>query len=89
MVVGIELYLKTKTRDDVPEHARIFIIIGALFGALFGSRLIAALEDPYQFIHATSLIYYYGNKTIIGGSAGGILGVEVAKRILKDRKSVV
>lgn len=80
--IGVQLYLRSRVQDSVPESDRLFIIIGALFGALIGSRLIAALEDPSLFLNPPTALYYVTGKTIIGGIAGGILGVEGIKKLI-------
>lgn len=81
IAVGVQLYVHSKVDDTVRGEDRTFILIGALIGALIGSRLIAALEDPSLFLNPPSILYYYLNKTILGGVAGGILGVELFKKI--------
>lgn len=81
IAIGVQLYLRSKVDDTVQHKDRTFILIGALIGALIGSRLIAALEDPSLFLNPPSALYYYANKTILGGIAGGILGVELFKKI--------
>lgn len=78
-------YLRAKSGDHLSTDRRFTIIIGAAVGALLGSRLLAALEDWQQFIAPASLLYYYANKTIVGGIIGGIIGVEVTKKIIKER----
>ncbi len=82
MFVGVRLYLRSREHDSLKEEQRLYLLVGALVGALVGSRLIAALEDPVLFLQATDLVYYVAGKTIIGGVAGGIVGVEVVKKIL-------
>jgi len=81
IAVGVQLYVRSKVDDTVRGEDRTFILIGALIGAFIGSRLIAALEDPSLFLNPPSFLYYYLNKTILGGIAGGILGVELFKKI--------
>jgi phosphatidylglycerol---prolipoprotein diacylglyceryl transferase len=81
------LFLKKKnTLDPLAENAEWWIIAGMAFGAFFGSRLIAALEHPYVFLHPPSWTYYIGAQTIAGGLVGGILGVEITKKILKVKR---
>jgi prolipoprotein diacylglyceryltransferase len=83
ILVGMQLYFYcNKNYSVVANDKKIWYIIGALIGALVGSRLLAALENPYLFLHPPTWIYYYANKTIIGGIAGGILGIEITKKIL-------
>jgi prolipoprotein diacylglyceryltransferase len=78
---------KIKNRDE-DSLKRKALLIGAAFGALIGSRLIASLEYPDLFFNPPSLFYYYSVKTVAGGIAGGILGVEIVKWVLKIKSSV-
>jgi prolipoprotein diacylglyceryltransferase len=80
--IGMQLYYSLNKKNSLDTDQKIWYILGALLGALIGSRLLAALEDPYLFFHPPVWLYYYVNKTIIGGIAGGILGIEVAKKCL-------
>jgi prolipoprotein diacylglyceryltransferase len=62
------------------------IILGAAIGALLGSRIVGLLENP-QIISSLNLIELFNNKTIMGGLFGGLLGVELAKRIIGEKAS--
>lgn len=79
------VYLRNKNGDHVADGKRFVVIVGAALGALIGSRLLASLEHLQPFLHPTSLMYYYANKTIVGGIIGGILGVEITKKFLKQK----
>jgi prolipoprotein diacylglyceryltransferase len=82
------LYQRKKRGDVIEENNRVWIIIGAIFGALFGSRLIGALEDPAAWAQAQNpFIYFYQNKTVVGGFLGGLAGVEGCKKIIGERKA--
>lgn len=81
--VGMQLYFFLNKKSSIHSDKKIWYILGALVGALLGSRLLAALEDPYLFLHPPTWLYYYVNKTIIGGIAGGIFGIEIAKKLLR------
>ena len=81
-----KIYHKKNNSED--SINRMSILIGAALGALIGSRLIASLEHPDLFFNPPSLLYYYSVKTVVGGIAGGILGVEIAKKMLGIKKSV-
>lgn len=84
--VGMWLYYRyAKGGVKLTNDQKILYLFGAILGALIGSRLLAALEDPYLFFHPPTWLYYYANKTIIGGIAGGIIGIEIAKKFLKIR----
>lgn len=82
------LYLRKKQGDLYPSTTRAWIIIGAIFGALAGSRLVGALENPLQLIAAKNVwLYIYANKTVLGGFLGGLLGVELTKKCLHEKKA--
>jgi len=80
------LYLRKKQGDVIPSSNRVWILIGAIFGALLGSRLIGGLEDPRQLSISDNLwFYFYQNKTVLGGFLGGLFGVELVKKIIKEK----
>lgn len=82
------LYLRRKRGDHYSSSSRIWAVIGAIFGAVIGSRLIGILERPYELFSANNtLLYIYSNKTVVGGFLGGLLGVEITKKILGENQS--
>ncbi|NIG53959.1 prolipoprotein diacylglyceryl transferase [Chitinophaga sp. Cy-1792] len=82
------LFLRRRQGDQVHDSNRIWAIIGAMFGALLGSRLLGALEYPPGFSSAGNLlVYIYKSKTIVGGLLGGLIGVEGIKKIVGERSS--
>ncbi|WP_394748123.1 prolipoprotein diacylglyceryl transferase [Spongiimicrobium salis] len=86
--VGFRYYvrLRKKSNDSISSLNRLSIIIGAVFGALFLSRGMAFLENPP--LHATQgILALLNNKTIMGGLFGGLLGVELAKKIIGEKQS--
>jgi phosphatidylglycerol:prolipoprotein diacylglycerol transferase len=90
MAVGFRyfLWLRSRQPDRINDVNRVWILIGAAFGALVFSRLIGALENPVNLFHSKHpLLYLYANKTIVGGLLGGLLMVEVVKKIIHERSS--
>ncbi|SKA22663.1 Prolipoprotein diacylglyceryltransferase [Chitinophaga eiseniae] len=90
MFIGFRyfLFLRRRQGDRVDSNNRIWSIIGATFGALLGSRLLGALENPPGLLHADNpLLYIYQNKTIVGGLLGGLIGVETVKKAVGERQS--
>lgn len=82
------LYLRKKKGDAIASPSRIWIIIGAIFGAVFGSRLVGSLERPYELFMTNHLFQYIlSNKTVVGGFLGGLFGVELAKKIIGEKRS--
>jgi prolipoprotein diacylglyceryltransferase len=82
------LYLRKKQGDLYSPSNRIWTIIGAIFGALIGSRFLGALERPDELVTTPDLLMYiYSNKTIVGGFLGGLAGVEFMKKIIGEKKA--
>ncbi|MBB5438423.1 prolipoprotein diacylglyceryltransferase [Pedobacter sp. AK017] len=81
--VGVRLYyfLKKGIEDPISDENRLWIMLGAMLGALIGSRVIAVLEDPAH-IRQISFFTLYQSKTIVGGLLGGLFGVELIKKII-------
>jgi len=73
------VYLRKQNHDPISSENRLIIFIGAAFGALIGSHLVGVLENPRLLSHFT-LVYLMGNKTIVGGMLGGLIGVELTKK---------
>jgi prolipoprotein diacylglyceryltransferase len=90
MAVGFRyfVWLRRREPDRIEDVNRVWIIIGAAFGALVFSRVVGALENPVNLFHTRHLLLYlYANKTIVGGLLGGLLMVEVTKKIIHERSS--
>lgn len=82
------LFLRKKEKDAINTNNRIWILIGAIFGSILGSRIVGGLEDLDQLKIADNvLLYFYLNKTVLGGFLGGVWGVEIMKLIIKEKHS--
>lgn len=81
------LYLRKNQTDLISTNNRLTIIIGAIIGAVIGSRLVAYLENPITYLDIPTIINLLNNKTVMGGLFGGLLGVEIAKFICKEKNS--
>ena len=78
------LYLRKRSTDVISSNNRLSIILGAALGALIGSRLVGFLENPLVEFTSENLIQVLNTKTIMGGLFGGLLGVELAKKIVGE-----
>jgi phosphatidylglycerol---prolipoprotein diacylglyceryl transferase len=88
--IGFQYYRFRKKNypDAITSENRIWIIIGAAAGAFLFSRLIGALEDTSLiFGEHRQLLIAFNNRTIVGGLIGGLLGVELVKKIIGERNS--
>lgn len=81
------MYLRKGTKDTISNLNRLSIILGAAIGALLGSRIVAILENPIFTFEVSTLITLLNSKTIMGGLFGGLLGVELAKKIIGEKQS--
>ncbi len=81
------VYLRKKSVDTIPSNNRLSIILGAALGAFFGSRIVAILENPFFTFDTSLIINLLNSKTIMGGLFGGLLGVEIAKKIIGEKQS--
>jgi prolipoprotein diacylglyceryltransferase len=59
----------------------MWVIVGCIFGAFVGSKLLAWAESwPHYWAHRATPRVWLGGKTIVGGLLGGWVGVEIAKK---------
>ena len=80
------VYLKRKQGDQINASNRLSIILGATLGAFLGSRLLGGFENPRSLFQSQNVfLYFYSNKTIVGGLLGGLIGVELIKKIIKEK----
>jgi phosphatidylglycerol---prolipoprotein diacylglyceryl transferase len=80
------VYLRKRNKDLISTNNRLLIFIGAAFGAFIGSHIVGVLENP-ALLSRLNLIYFMGNKTIVGGMLGGLIGVELTKKQIGVTKS--
>lgn len=82
------LYLRKKSTDLIGDSDRLWIFIGAAAGAFLGSHILGIFEKPLppQLFNAhgvqNSLLYFMANKTVVGGFLGGLIGVELTKKMI-------
>ncbi len=87
-IVGVRYYyfLRKKSTDSITDSNRLWIMLGAMIGALLGSRIVAAFEIK-DFFQDFSWLKFYANKTVLGGFLGGLIGVEITKIFINEKKS--
>jgi phosphatidylglycerol:prolipoprotein diacylglycerol transferase len=82
------LYLRRRQGDAIVPGNRSWILLGAIFGSLIGSRLVGSLERPYELLMTDNIfLYIYSNKTVLGGFLGGLAGVELVKMAIGERRA--
>ncbi len=68
------------------SKASLGVLIGCLAGAGIGNKLLFVIEVPQTFTEHGWTAFLMG-QTIVGGLLGGLIGVEIAKSILKLKRS--
>ncbi|MGR6087510.1 MAG: prolipoprotein diacylglyceryl transferase [Arcticibacter sp.] len=79
--------LRRNSIDNISNANRLSIILGAIVGAFLGSRIIGLLENPLASVDAHNIWQFLNAKSIMGGLFGGLLGVEVSKKIIHEKQS--
>lgn len=79
--------LRKLTSDQISKNNRLSIILGAIIGAFIGSRLIGFLENPIMTFSTNNIVHLFNTKSIMGGLFGGLIGVEISKKIIKEQQS--
>ncbi len=83
--IGVWLY-RRQTRINHSPKAPLGVLIGCLLGAGIGNKLLFLIEVPQAIAEYGWLSLTMG-QTIVGGLLGGLIGVEIAKKILKIKQS--
>ncbi|ASS75264.1 diacylglyceryl transferase [Tumebacillus algifaecis] len=82
-MIGFRVYLYTRSKERTPVDKALYVIAGAIVGAALGSKILYWLEDPAQTMQRwNDLVYLMEGKTIVGGLLGGLIGVEIAKKMI-------
>ncbi|MBC7775000.1 MAG: prolipoprotein diacylglyceryl transferase [Phycisphaerae bacterium] len=86
--LGYRLYVwqRARSQDLINDEGRMWIFLGAAAGALMGSHLLGILENP-AYLTQLNWQIWLGNKTIVGGLLGGLIGVELTKKIISVNTS--
>jgi phosphatidylglycerol:prolipoprotein diacylglycerol transferase len=78
------LFLRRNHNPTVSFEDSMWLIIGCIFGALFGSKILAWFESPRDYWnHRDDFRVLVGGKSIVGGLLGGWIGVEFVKKRLR------
>jgi prolipoprotein diacylglyceryltransferase len=89
-LVAFRVYLWQRRRagDHLAHATRWSIVAAAAVGAAAGSKLLFWLENPLlTWAHRTDLAFLMGGKTLVGGLVGGLIAVELTKRVVGVRRS--
>ncbi|WHX47056.1 prolipoprotein diacylglyceryl transferase [Paenibacillus woosongensis] len=86
--IGFRIYVWRRKKSDISTVNMFWLIVGAALGASLGSKLLFWLENPAWLLsiseHWREL---FGGKTIVGGLLGGLIGVELTKKLVGITRS--
>ncbi len=89
--LGFRFYLFLKKRSTEPQPSweqSAWILVGCIFGALIGAKLLAWMEAPgLYWAMRNDPNFWFGGKTIVGGLLGGWIGIEIAKKAMSITSS--
>ena len=88
--VGLYLIVKLRSRhgDRIPNNTRWWVIAAAMVGGALGSKALYWFEDPAALrAHWNDPAFLMAGKTVVGGLLGGLIGVELVKRLLGELRS--
>ncbi len=87
--IGFRYYIRLRrsSKDNISNGNRLSIILGAIVGAFIGSRLMGFLENPLIPMNTDNLLQLLNTKSIMGGLFGGLIGVELSKKIIREKQS--
>lgn len=91
ILAGVQLYryqAPPGAATSLLDRTQFPIVVGALLGAGIGNKLVFWLEraDLWQQYLASPQAWFMG-QSMVGGLVGGLLGVEIAKRITGQHAS--
>jgi prolipoprotein diacylglyceryltransferase len=92
IALGVLLYRLGKRRAGEPgllTPGSFAVTVGCLAGAALGNKAMFWFEraDLQAKLFENPLLYFSGGQSIVGGLVGGLIGVELAKRLVGITRS--
>lgn len=83
LLVGSQLFwwMQRRSIDRFTSDEKWTLAAGCLLGAAIGAKLIVLLEEPRPLAVLGDPAFWASGKSIVGALLGGLLGVELAKKI--------
>jgi hypothetical protein len=87
--VALRLVLRNVRKDSIAPAQRTSVIVGGMVGALLGAKALVWLQhidllwqNPQQL-----LFILLQGKTVVGALLGGVIGVEITKKMIGVNRS--
>jgi phosphatidylglycerol:prolipoprotein diacylglycerol transferase len=81
-IVGGVVFYREFRRRGWPLETMLFVMIGCIVGAVLGAIVLSVLFLDWPEALERVLAFDFSGKTVIGGIAGGFIGVELTKKIV-------
>jgi prolipoprotein diacylglyceryltransferase len=89
-IIGFRLLLARNLQQDaILPSQRTSVITGGIVGAICGAKFLVLLQhlDLIKESWQTWLLLILAGKTIVGGLLGGLIGVEITKKLIGLQQS--
>jgi prolipoprotein diacylglyceryltransferase len=91
IAIGVQIYRWQRQHRGLPgmlERGQYAVIIGCITGAAIGNKLMFWIQVPHLWPQLLTTAYaWMAGQSIVGGLLGGLLGVELAKKIIGMKQS--
>lgn len=87
--IALRLVLRRVQRDTIAPNQRSSVIVGGMIGALIGAKVLVLLQNAnlaWENWQQLLLVLLQG-KTVVGALLGGLIGVEVTKKMIGVNRS--
>lgn len=86
--IATRLLLHNVRKDAIAPTQRSSVIVGGMLGALVGAKVLVLLQHIYLVGHWQQfLLLLIQGKTVVGALLGGLIGVELTKKIIGVNRS--
>jgi phosphatidylglycerol---prolipoprotein diacylglyceryl transferase len=87
--VALRLLLRNVRQDTIAPTQRSSVIVGGMVGALIGAKVLVMLQhiDLLQQSLEEFLQLILQGKTVVGALLGGLIGVELTKKLIGVKQS--
>ena len=79
-IIGGVFFYREFRRMGWALEQMLFIMVGAIVGAVIGSYIFNVFFAGFEEVPARIRAFDFAGKTVLGGIAGGFMGVELAKK---------
>lgn len=87
--IAFRLVLLNSRKDTISPSQRTSVIVGGMVGALIGAKALVLIQhiDLFWQNWQQLLLLLIQGKTIVGALLGGLIGVELTKKLIGVRRS--